>query len=128
MHSLRYTWAPLEKNGSFENTVHQFALSGQLPIGRHTIVEATHYSRIADNGYFRNRSTVAPRIHITRAFEIAPMLVTSASSTERMQLLAGARHTVTFQEKTFSEFLIEQQVPFTSWENIRAQGRMSFLF
>ena len=71
---------------------------------------------------------ITPAIRVSRAMQLAPVYILSGAEGDPWEHVAGLKQLLSLQEKTFTELSIEREFPFTSWEKIRAQARMSFLF
>ena len=71
---------------------------------------------------------ITPTIRISRALYLAPVYIVTGSAGDRWEHVAGLKQRLSLHDKTYTEFTLERELPFTSWESIRAQARMSFLF
>jgi hypothetical protein len=118
----------MDEVGNSDNQKHQMALSFTLRAGENINVDMMHSTRLRQDGFFNNRILCSPSLRLSPAFRIAPVAIISCNATEGWRYAAGLKQMLTLREKTFSEFNIEQDLPFSSWEKLRAQGRMSFLF
>jgi hypothetical protein len=127
-YGLRYAWLPDLKNGIFEQARHQGAFSIGVPLGTMIFIDCSNTSTIQSSGYWRNRTIVAPGITFSRALFVTPIFIISGSASSAWERIIGIKQVLSLQEKTFTEFSIEQQVPFSSWESVRAYGKMSFTY
>jgi hypothetical protein len=125
---LRYSWVPMEGSGEVEHERHQIVVFASIPAGNRVVFDGTHSSMTGSSGYWRHRSMITPTIKVSRALQLAPVYIVSGKAGDRWEHIAGLKQILSLHEKTFTEFNIERELPFTSWENIRAQARMSFLF
>jgi hypothetical protein len=125
---LRYSWLPVESADEVEHERHQVVVSVSIPAGNRVVFDGTHSARAGSGGYWRNRSMIAPAVRVSRALQLAPVYILSGAEGGPWGHVAGLKQLLSLHEKTFTEFNIERELPFTSWEKVRAQARMSFLF
>jgi hypothetical protein len=125
---LRYSWLPVQNGGEVEHERHQIVVSMSIPAGSRMVFDGSHSTRVESSGYWRNRSMITSTVRISRALQLAPVYIVSGMAGDRWEQVAGLKQLLSLHEKTFTEFEIERELPFTSWEKIRAQARMSFLF
>jgi hypothetical protein len=125
---LRYSWLPIERSEEVEHERQQIVFSVSMPVGSRVVFDGTHTTRAGVDGWWRNRSMITPTIRISRALYLAPVYIVTGSAGDRWEHVAGLKQRLSLHDKTYTEFTLERELPFTSWESIRAQARMSFLF
>ncbi|MBN1131369.1 MAG: hypothetical protein JXA71_20450 [Chitinispirillaceae bacterium] len=125
---LHYSWLPDMGKGRSDAQRHQATASATINAGVRTAVVFMSSSTITSEGYWRNRLFVSPSVTLSRALVLSPLAILSGTAGASWKRRIGVKQVMTLQEKTFTEFSVEQDVPFYSWERLRAYGKMSFSF
>jgi hypothetical protein len=125
---LRYTWSPASKTGISELIRHQSFATVECPLGSRARLVWTNSSIITSDRNWRSRTVVSPSFNLSRALILSPLAIMYRNIGGQWERRIGIKQVLTLMEKTFSEIHLEQDVPFYSWERLRAYGTMSFAF
>jgi hypothetical protein len=121
-----YSWSP-----QFVKAVpvqrQQVTVECSLPLSKKIEVGCSDNAVAFSSGYWSNRFRMAPCFKLS-ALELSALFQLYGTRTRKWEKIAGIEQRLLFYKKTFSAITIEQQLPFSSWETIRANGRMSFFF
>jgi hypothetical protein len=123
-----YSWMPLFQDGEYCKLRQQASLEYSMPLYNDISFNCWNSVVFVSNGYWSNSLRISPRFKTGHAMELAPLLAIYGTRSGQWEKTSGIRQTLQLYAKTFSDITIEQQLPFSSWETLRARGKMSFFF
>ncbi len=132
-----YSWAPLFRSGEAsldaqldaQLFAQQGSLELSLPLSKNISFSCRNNAVFISGGYWSDRLRVSPCFRTGRGvLELSPLFIMYGTGFGQWEKIIGLEQRLLLYRKTFSDMTFEQQLPFSSWETIRARGRMSFLF
>jgi hypothetical protein len=123
-----YSWVPLFKNGEYCKLRQQAAMEYSMPLSKDISFNCWNSVVFVSDGYWSNSLRISPCFKTGHDLELAPLLLLYGTRSGQWEKTSGIRQTLRLYAKTFSDITLEQQLPFSSWETLRARGKMSFFF